>query len=204
MTQNIENLRNDVEWLRSLAESGRNGPLQAGPYLVAGGAWFGGASLALALAQLRVLALPEGAESRIWMASALGFLATLAVLIYRDRHVTERGTNRLINAAWSAAGVTIFVYWLASSLLALRLDDGIVMVTMAPAVLSIYGLVWWIKGSLTGSGWMRALALVSFASVFVIALAVGSPYVWLSYTFSLLVTALLPGLYLVARSRQAR
>jgi hypothetical protein len=198
----MENLRNDLEWLRSLAESGRSGPLQAGPYLVAGGAWFGGASLVLALAQLRVVALPEGAEAWIWTASAAGFFATLALLVYRSRHDTERGPNRLINAAWSAAGVTIFVYWLASSLLAVRLDDGIVMVTMAPAVMSIYGLVWWIKGSLTGIRWMRVLALLSFASVFVLALAVGSPYVWLSYTVALVATALLPGLYLMAMARK--
>jgi len=198
MTESIENLRNDVEWLRSLAESGRNGPLQAGPYLAAGGAWFGGASLALAFAQLGVLALPGGAETWIWTFAAGGFFATLALLIYRSRNDTERGHNRLINATWSAAGATIFVYWLASLLLALRLDDGIVMVTMAPAVMSIYGLVWWVKGSLTGIPWMRVLALLSFASVFVLALAVGSPYVWLSYTVALVATALLPGLYLMA------
>lgn len=198
MTESIESLRSDVQWLRALAESGRSVPLQAGPYLVAGGAWFGGASLALALDQLQLVALPAGAQAWIWTASALGFLATLALLVQRGRHDTERGPNRLINAAWSAAGVTILVYWLASSLLALRLDDGIVMVTMAPAVMSIYGLVWWVKGSLTGIPWMRVLALLSFASVFVLALAVGSPYVWLSYTVALVATALLPGLYLMA------
>lgn len=203
MTESIENLRNDLEWLRSLAESGRSGPLQAGPYLVAGGAWFGGASLVLALDQLRVVALPETGQTWLWAVSAAGFLATLALLIYRGRHDAERGPNRLINAAWSAAGVTMFVYWLASSLLALRLDNGIVMVTMAPAVMSIYGLVWWIKGSLTDTRWMRVLALLSFASVLLLALAVGSRYAWLSYAVALAATALLPGLYLMAEARKA-
>jgi hypothetical protein len=35
----------DLSFLRSLAESGRDAPLMAGPYLIAGGGWFAAASL---------------------------------------------------------------------------------------------------------------------------------------------------------------
>jgi len=203
MSDNVDTLQQDIGWLRALAESGQNAPLQAGPYLVAGGAWFGGASLFLGLQQLGVASPVAATMPWIWLVAAIGFGTTLALLIRRDREQVERGPNRLINATWSAAGFGIFVYWAASSILATRLDNAVVMATMAPAVMVIYGLVWWIKGSLTGSAWMRGLALISFASVFLVALAMGSPFAWLTYSVALLATALLPGLHLMRQARRA-
>jgi hypothetical protein len=197
MTDTAETRQNDLEWLRSLAESGRAAPLQTGPYLVAGGTWFGGASLILSLAQLRVLQLPNTAISWIWIVSAVGFAVTLFALIRRDRGEGERGANRLINATWSAAGFGIFVFWLSTAVLALRLGQGEIMSTMAPAVLTIYGVVWWVKGSLTGVSWMHAIAALSFASSVLVAAAAGTQFVWLTYTLALAACALLPGLYLL-------
>lgn len=197
MTDTTDALNDDLRWLRALAESGRSAPLQTGPYLVAGGAWFGGASLMLSLAQLGVFSIGNAAVGWIWIVAALGFAATLTVLIRRDRAQGERGANRLINVTWSAAGFGIFVFWGSATVLAMRLGTGEVLYAMAPAVLTIYGLVWWIKGSLTGVGWMRAIAIASFASSVLVAAAAATPFAWLAYTAALAACALLPGLYLV-------
>lgn len=200
MTDRIESFQDDLSWLRSLAESGRAAPLQTGPFLVAAGAWFGGASLVLALHALGTLALPPALHIWIWIAAVLGNTVTLVLLLRRESYACERGANRLINATWSAAGIGILIYWLAASLLAWRLDNGLVLATMPLAVMSIYGLVWWIKGSLTGIAWMHGLALVSFAFVVLMALAIGSPLAWLTYSGALFATALIPGLYLILKA----
>lgn len=187
----------DVAWLKSLAESGRNAPLQMGSYLAAGGGWFGAASLALALMQLGVLSLPASAVGWIWIVSSVGFGLSLFALIRRDSRAGQPGNNRLINAAWSGAGFGIFVFWLAAAVVAYRLNDGAVMNMISLAVLVIYGIMWWMVGSLTGAAWMRTLALLSFASTLPVAFAVNTPFVWLAYTSALTACALLPGLYLM-------
>ena len=197
MAEAQETLGADLAWLKALAESGRSTPLQTGPYLIAGGVWFGSASGLLALAQLGLIGLPASAESWLWIVSALGFAATLIALIRRDRQASESGHNRLINATWSGAGFGIFVFWAATTVLAYRIDDTSVLYTISPAVLTIYGLVWWIKGSLTGARWMSNIAYISFASTIAVALAAGTPFSWLAYTAALACSALAPGLYLV-------
>lgn len=197
MAETQDSLGADLAWLKALAQSGRSTPLQTGPYLIAGGAWFGGASGLLALAQLGVISLPASAVAWIWLVAAAGFGATLFALIRRDAETGEPGHNRLINATWTGAGFGIFVFWAATTLLAYRIGDGTVLSTMSLAVLTIYGLVWWIVGSLTGARWMSNIAYVSFASTIPVALAVGTQFVWLTYALALVVSALAPGLYLV-------
>lgn len=197
MTSTKEQFNNDLSYLVGLAEAGRRAPLQTGPYLVAGGAWFGGASALLALAQLGILSLADAAVLWIWVAAAIGFGITLFTLIRRDGSQGEPGYNRLINAAWSGAGFGIFAFWAASMLMAMQLGNESVLYTISLAVLVIYGIVWWTSGSLTGVPWMRGIALISFASTLPVAVAVGTQFVWLAYTLALVASSLLPGLYLL-------
>jgi len=49
----------DLSYLRNLAESGRDAPLIAGPYLIAAGSWFAAASLAQWPVVLELLQLGE-------------------------------------------------------------------------------------------------------------------------------------------------
>ncbi len=187
----------DVAWLKALAESGKNAPLQMGPYLAAGGLWFGGASLTLALMQMGVLGLPASAIGWVWIVAALGFGASMYLLIRRDCAVGQPGHNKVINGAWSGAGFGIFTFWAATALMAMQLESVEVLNTISLAVLVIYGILWWAIGTVTGAVWMRTLALLSFASTAPVALAVGTQFVWLAYTCALVVCALLPGIYLM-------
>ena len=197
MSEKQHTLESEVAYLKGLAEAGRAAPLQTGPYLIAGGAWFGAASGTLSLSQLGVIALPESAIWWVWIVAALGFGATLFGLIRRDRAHGEPGHNYLINAAWSGAGFGIFTFWAAATLMATQLNNGIILSTMSLLVLVMYGVVWWITGTLTGQVWMRTIAFIAFAATIPIAVAAGSPYEWLAYTGALVNTALLPGIYLV-------
>ena len=197
MSERQHTLESEVAYLKGLAEAGRAAPLQTGPYLIAGGSWFGGASALLSLSQLRVIGLPESAIWWVWIVAALGFGATLFALIRRDGAQGEPGHNFLINAAWSGAGFGIFTFWAAATLMAIQLNTGVILSTMSLLVLVMYGVVWWITGTLTSQVWMRTIAFISFAATVPVAVAAGSAYEWLAYTSALVSTALLPGIYLV-------
>jgi hypothetical protein len=105
--------RDQIAFLRSLAVAGQETPLSSGPYLIAGGHWFGFASLVHWTVAIGLLALPPRAYGLIWIVAAVGFGATLFALVRRDAHRVESGSNRALNTVWSAVGICIFCVWIS-------------------------------------------------------------------------------------------
>jgi len=204
--QTTENSTNTLEAelasLRSLAEAGQSQPLQVGPYLIAGGAWFAAASFILSLAQLNILPIAEDHIGWMFIATSLGFAGTIALLIYRDQHSTERGNNRFVNALWSGAGFGIFAFWIAAMVLAERMNNDAILSTISLAVLAIYGSAWWISGGVIRVSWMRLISGISFLSMLLVAWFSSTPYGWLAYSIALIVSAVLPGICITRNARQ--
>jgi hypothetical protein len=203
MSTASNNVADDMRYLRELAEAGTSAPLQMGPYLIAGGAWFSGASFVLALAQMGLIPVVASMVNLVFVAAAIGFAIHLAVLIRADRAQVERGRNRFINAAWTSAAFGIFAFCVAVALLSLRLQDSAVLSTISLVVLCVYGLVWWLCASVTGFAWMRGIALLSFLSMLLVAWLANTAFAWLTYGLALVLTALLPGIYIVRTQKTA-
>jgi hypothetical protein len=73
-------------------------------------------------------------------------------------------------------------------------------------VLAVYGIAWWVAAVVSQQAWMKSVVAATYLGLLVVAVAIGSRYVWLAYALALLGTALLPGLRLVrtaARERSA-
>ena len=133
-------------------------------------------------------------------------LIILAYLIRRDRGQTETHSNAAINAAWTAAGFGIFAFWIAATIVAVRHQSGFFMNSIPLLVLAVYGIAWWVAAVVSQQAWMKSVVAATYLGLLVVALAIGSRYVWLAYALALLGTALLPGLRLVrtaARERSA-
>ena len=109
MSQSGSSPAEQLAFLRSLAVAGQDAPLTAGPYLVAGGAWFGVASLFHWAVSSGLLDLEPSAYGAIWIAAALGFGINLFLLVRRDSDRPESGSNRALNAVWTAIGYSMFV-----------------------------------------------------------------------------------------------
>lgn len=196
----------DLDYLRRLTEAGRHAPLSAGPYLIAGGGWFGFASLIMGLLELAGNPARGNLPGAVFLAAALGFGLHLAYLIGRDRGQTETHSNAAINAAWTAAGFGIFAFWIAATIVAVRHQSGFFMNSIPLLVLAVYGIAWWVAAVVSQQAWMKSVVAATYLGLLVVALAIGSRYVWLAYALALLGTALLPGLRLVrtaARERSA-
>ena len=196
----------DLDYLRRLTEAGRHAPLSAGPYLIAGGGWFGFASLIMGLLELAGNPARGNLPGAVFLAAALGFGLHLAYLIRRDRGQTETHSNAAINAAWTAAGFGIFAFWIAATIVAVHHQSGFFMNSIPLLVLAVYGIAWWVAAVVSQQAWMKSVVAATYLGLLVVALAIGSRYVWLAYALALLGTALLPGLRLVrtaARERSA-
>jgi hypothetical protein len=195
----------DLAYLRSLAEAGMDAPLTAGPYLLAGGGWFAAASVAIGLADVGVIALAR--EQVMWpamIAAAIGFAASLALLLRRDAARAETNTNRAVGAAWTAAGIGIFLYFVALQVVAWRTGSPAFLNSMFLVVLLLYGMAWLVSAQVAGKRWMYGVVGLTVISLLGVAATIQTPATWLVYAAALLLSGVIPGAYLVHLARAAR
>jgi hypothetical protein len=204
MTNTTHTAEENLAFLRQLAHAGQEAPLMAGPYLIAGGAWFGAASIVQWPLLRNLLGLSFGQATLAWLVAAAGFAIHLALLIRRDRHKVENSTNRVVNAAWTGVGLGIFAFWLGVAAMAWQRSDGFVMNTISLQVLTVYGIAWIIAGAATGQGWMKANAFFALLTVPVLGMFVGTGHEYLIYAIALVLTAIVPGVRLSRLAQQDR
>lgn len=194
----------DLSFLRGLAESGRDAPLMAGPYLIAGGAWFSLASLVQWPVVRDLLGFGAGQAAMGWVIAALGFAVHLAILVRRDRGKVENASNRAVNGVWTGIGFGIFAFWMGIAIMAYQRSDVFLMNAISLQVLSVYGIGWMVASAVTRQGWMSFTAFWAFATVPVLGAFVGTGHEYLIYTIALVLTAVVPGVRLVRTAQQAQ
>jgi hypothetical protein len=195
--------QDDLNFLRRLAEAGQDAPLTMGPYLIAGGGWFGLASLAIGLAQLG--AIPGGVNAVLGQAmliAVVGFAVTLFMLIRRERGRVQNTTNDTLGAAWSAVGWGIFFFVVAISLVVARTGEEYLLNSISLVVLTLYAMAWKLSAEVSRKSWMNAIVGLTVISLLIVAVSIGSMFSWLAYAAALLLSAVLPGFYLVSLARK--
>ena len=193
----------DLSFLRNLAEAGQDAPLTMGPYLIAGGGWFGLASLVIGLAQIG--AIPSGVNAVLWQSMLIafvGFAVTLFLLIRRERGRVQNTTNNTLGAAWSAAGSGIFFFAVAIFIVAARTGEGYLLNSISLVVLTLYAVAWKLSAVVSRKPWMNGIVFLTVVSLLTVAASIGSMFSWLAYAAALLLSAVLPGFYLVSLARK--
>ncbi len=203
VTDQMQTLREDVAFMRGLAEEGRNSPLQGGDILVAAGVFFGAASL------VQYAAFTDRVSAAVsnwsWLVSAALFAVALAASIRRSRRMGgPRGANRATDAAWMGLGFAISAIFGAFVLASVRTDQWGIMAMLSPVILALYGAAWCVAGELTGKTWIKAVAGASFILAVAVAWLTGTAEQSLAYAAALVLVALLPGLVLMRQARAAR
>ena len=194
----------DVAYLRELAEAGRQAPPDGGPYLVAGGGWFALASLAIGAGEAGLMPASPSLPGVAMLVAFAGFAVSMALLMRRDRGKVQNDANRFVGAAWSAIGIAIFFFWVAVTIVAARTGEGFIMNTISLMVLAAYGAAWRFTGEVFGKRLSNAVTGLCFASMLVVAAAIGTPWMWLAYAAALVLCAVLPGLALMRKARAAQ
>ena len=205
MTDGMQGLRDDVAFMRALAEEGRNTPLMGGSILVTAGAVFAPASLAHWGVVSGRMPLDPSAVGVIWIAAFLVFMAALFSLKARigARLGSAAGTNRAAGAVWAGVGIASFALWGAFMVASIRTEQWAIMDMFAAVILALYGAAWSVAGALSGRTWIKAVAGLAMVLAFGLAFVVGRPEQYLLYAAALVVVALLPGLHLMRQSRAA-
>lgn len=195
----MQNVREDIAYMRAMAHEGRHAPLLAGPVLVAASLIFGAANLAQWAIDAGVVQVSDWAMLGVWIGAGVIFSACLVWLIGRmkRRPGFNSSGNRAVGAAWSAVGWGIFATWLGLLAMALKSGDGSSMMAMPTVVMVAYGSAWMVASAMTCSGWMRAVGVVSYVGAVALGWFVDGPLVYLVFTVLLIAVALIPGLILM-------
>lgn len=195
----LQSVRDDIAFMRALAEEGSQVPLLGGGVTAAAGLIFGAASIIHWLIQTGVLRLSSWFFLINWVAAGcvFGVVCTLIIRRSNRRPGASSAVNRAVGSAWSAVGFAIFVIFLGLFAVAWTTKAYMVFATFPVVILALYGSAWSVAADMTHRVWIRVVALASFAGAVLMGLMATSPHQMLAYAGALLLLALVPGLILL-------
>lgn len=196
----VQSLRDDIAFIKALAQEGRQAPLLGGSVLVLAGSVFGVASLGHWAIEAGVLVAPQWVFAAMWGVATLIFMVGLFVLNARiDRRPgASSSVNKASGAAWAAVGGAIFTLALAGMIAGQRLDMLPFMAAYFPSlIIALYGTGWLVSGEMASKSWIKFLAFAAFGFSVLLAFAAGDPLQYLLYAAALFALAFVPGLILM-------
>jgi hypothetical protein len=202
MSDQNQALRDDIAFVRGLAEAGLQTQTKGGSILAASGLIFGTASLVCwwgaTMGQIR-----DGAFYA-WTWGASGLLFFLALFLLRREMAPKAGASRAAGLIWGGAGWGAFVVILSLVVIAFRTQQGFVMGVISPVILGTYGATWSVAGSLSGKRWLNLVGYGSALMALVCAWFIQeTATLFLIYGVTLYALMAAPGLILARQARQA-
>ena len=199
MTDQIQSLRDDLDYMKALAREGRQAPILGGALLAVAGVDFAAASFVQYAAIKGLIGVTPGMASLSWLAAMAVFV--VALIITKRRSAGRPGaaavTNRAVQAVWMGSGWAIFAVFLAIIAMSLRMGNAEPTIFIAPFILAVYGISWTVAAVMSRKAWIWAVALGCYAGTVLMGVLAGSAEQMLAYGVALLLLAAAPGLVLM-------
>ena len=194
-------IRDEIAFLKSLAEEGRAGSASGGSVLVAAGVIYAACSVA-SWAAITYRLDWSGYFPIVWFGGT-GLFFVVMTLIKR-RIPQSGGAARSAAVSWWASGWAILTLVLSLMVMSARTGAWWLMGALPSAILAVYGACWFVAAVLTQRRWLHAVAFGAFATALVNAWFVTAPATaYLIYAAALLALLSLPGLVLMGQARRA-
>jgi len=196
MTHDVQAIRDDLAFMRALAQEGRRAPLLIGHNLLVGGLVFGTTCLICWTIATHMLALSRWWEVAIWLIEMPLYMVYGYIRRTQWRNVRPGATaitNRAVHAAWRGIGYALLALTVACAIAAYQ------MKTMAPfglfpsIIMAFYGLGWMVAAAMSETKWLRAVCVTSFIAVVVMAFAADSKAIYPVTAGALYLLMALPG-----------
>ncbi|HYE45043.1 MAG TPA: hypothetical protein VEA44_04635 [Caulobacter sp.] len=197
--EQLQSVRDDIAFMRALAEEGSQVPMLGGGISAAAGLIFGAASVIHWLMQSDILRVNGWFYMVNWVGAGVVFGVICSLLIKRSR--SQAGANSSVNkatgSAWSAVGFAIFTTFLGMCAIGWVTKSDDVFYIFPVMILALYGSAWSVAADMSGKGWIRIVALASFAGAVLMGLLTNHPMQMLAYAAALLLLAFVPGVILM-------
>jgi hypothetical protein len=206
MTEQTDTLKDDLAFMRAMAQDGRRGPMVGGASLVSAGVIFSIATLVCWAMAKGLIPAQDTWFLGVWVIAMAVHLAVMAVLVGRWRRAGHAGAasaaNRAFRWAWSACGWSIGVIFAGTALAAWRTHNWMVFANFPTIILALYGAAWSVTAAMSDRKWMRWVALGSFAAALGMALVSDVGVGYLAFAAALILLAAAPG-YVLMREQPA-
>ena len=199
MTDETSSLKDDISFLRSLAEAGRDRPIRGGIALILAGTIFGSVAMYEWLALIRIAHLSPAGFPILWIVGLVLFLLAMLWAIPRTGSSLTGSSTRAFSRAWSGVGIGILVVFLANVIALRRTFIPQAATLQMSTYICFYGVAWYISAGLAEKRWFLGVALAAFAFALELALVPFGAYQMLSFAVAIISLALVPGIYLVTR-----
>jgi len=200
-------LREDISFLRQLAESGRKGPILGGIFLAGAGVVFGLACFANGASDMGLLPLKGWGQLYLWLGASAVFALFWLFMFWRLRGrspapVATRSTA-VFGTIWAASGAGVMVVFLCTLVVEALTKSPVVLAAYIPVIFAFYGTAWFTSAALAKRGWMALAGTASFAFAFAMALLTNTSVQSLAMGIGLLLLLTLPGLKLAQDEARA-
>ena len=192
--------KEDISYMRRLAEQGSSGPILGGTFFVAAGIVFGATCFADWAARAGHLPISGWGFLTLWLGAFVVFGAVWCALYLRLRSFAGKATsasNAAFGVAWSACAVGVFVALAAVEIVAAVIEAPIVLNAYVPMIFVFYGMAWFTTAAIARRPWMFAAAVGSFAFSLIMAAMAENRLQIPAMGVGLLLLLTLPGLRLM-------
>jgi len=195
-----QTLREDIAFMKALADEGVSAPLLAGPWLMFAGIGFGGASLACWIAY-KFFHAPGWFSGAAYGGVFVLFLAVMPFKAARQRQRAGHNApaNRATSIAWGGIGLGIFSFCTGVSVACWKLDSSLPAAMIPSAVLVLYGAAWMVSATMSRQAFLWWPAMGSYACAIGINFFADSVDMSLVYAGVLILLAFVPGYVLWKR-----
>lgn len=203
---NTEIVREEISYLRKLADSGRKGPILGGVFLAGAGVVFGLTSMLAWAGYEGWLPISGGDQLYLWLGAFALFTILWFVIFFRMRASGNKPvsqSNAIFGTAWGGCGLGVMVSFACVEVVTRQLNAPVVQAGYVPVIFAFYGTAWFVSAALAKRVWMHLAAAGSFLFAFVMALLSDAPVQSLAMGVGLLLLLTLPGLKLVQDETRA-
>ncbi len=193
-----DQLESEIAYMKSMALSGGHGPLKNGASLFWAGLLYGAGSIGQYAINVGYLPQSPWTAAGLWFGISIVYAIIMIVTLGGVRRGRETPATRASHSAWSAVALGIFAFMISMIVMANIVHDfNTLSFVMAPVILVLYGVGWWVSAVASGARWLRVVAFGAFAGAPVLCLLTGRAEQMLAYAVALFLFAMAPGFVLM-------
>lgn len=194
MSDDLETTREDLAFLRALAEGPEQPNRTMGPALFAAGLIYGFQVLVQWAAAAGLIALHGLAYMLFIIGCSVAFAIALTVLILKNRGTINRSINmRAFEAAFAGMGLANLAIVLVFVVATVRLSDSSLWYVYTPVVFTLQGGAWFVAFRLRKRNWMGAISVGWFLAALSLVMTVDTNTYILIVGVAMLALLALPG-----------
>jgi hypothetical protein len=199
MSDDEQTLRDDVAFLRALAEGDSAGPAREGAILVAVGLIFGLVAVQYWCIESALFAVSPAVSTWLWLDGLIPFLVCMAVIAAKFRAHPSGAASRALAATWKGVGTAFIVADIALYAASRELGIPLLVKWVFPLILfALIGGAWGVAFAVRRRKAPGLLAGGNFAAAILSGIVIGRPQEWLVLAGGLIFLVAVPGVAMLA------